>query len=74
MNIVKNNFAELVDQGSHKTTGSIDQRSNSGLAERTIILNEFEKQGWTLPKRNVARFTYWQRKFIYDTFMQSEET
>ena len=74
MNIAKNHFAELVHQGTHKITGSINQPSSSGSAERTILLNILEKQGWALPKWNVTRFTYQQRKFIYDTFMQSEET
>ena len=63
-----------VHQVSHKINGLINQPSSSGSAERTIILNEFEKQGWVLPKQNVTRFTYWQRKFIYNTFMQGEET
>ena len=62
---VKNHFAELVHEGSHEVTGS---------AERTILLKQFEKQGWALPKWNVTRFTYRQRKFIYNTFMQGEET
>ena len=50
MDIVKNDFAELVHQGSHKITGSIDQPTSSGSAERTILLNKFEKHGWALPK------------------------
>ena len=74
MDIVKNHFAELVHQGFHKITGSINQPSSSGSAERTILLNEFEKQGWALPKWNVIRYTYRQRNFIYDKFMQGEET
>ena len=44
MDIVKNHFAQLLHQGSHKITGSINQPSSSGSAERTILLNEFEKQ------------------------------
>ena len=74
MDIVKNHFAELVHQVSHKITGSINQPSSSASAKRTIILNAFEKQGWALPKRNVTRFTYRQRKFIYNTFIQGKET
>ena len=74
MGIVKNHFAELVHQGSHKITGSINWPNSSGSAGRTTLLNEFDKQEWALPKRNVTRFTYQQRKFIYNTFMQGEET
>ena len=79
MDIVKNHFDELVHQSSHKITASINQPSHSGSAKRTILnklneLNEFEKQGWALPKKNVTRFTYWQRKFIYDIFTQGEDT
>ena len=69
MDIVKNRFTELIHQGSHKITGSNDQPSSFGSEEKTILLNEFEKQGWALPKRNITRSTYRQRKFIYDTFM-----
>ena len=38
-------------QGSHKIIGAMNQPSSSGSAERTILLNQFEKQGWALPKR-----------------------
>ena len=44
MDIVKNHFAELVHQGFHKITGSINQPSSYDSAERTVLLNEFEKQ------------------------------
>ena len=74
MDIVRNHFVELVHQSSHKIIGSINQPSSCGSAERTILSNKFEKQGWALPKQNATRFTYQQRKFIYDTFMQGEET
>ena len=37
MDIVKNHFAELVHQGSHKITGSIKQPSSSSSKERTVF-------------------------------------
>ena len=37
MDIVKNHFSELVHQGSHKITDSINEPSSSGSVERTIL-------------------------------------
>lgn len=73
---VKSEFANLVQEQSHNI---------SVITEIPEILNEvsslslslhamFKTDGWALPKRSNKRFTYKQKKFLYDEFMMGEES
>ena len=78
MDIVKNHFADLVQQSSHNKT-IISNCVQSTLKSSTSKLNldaisNFISLGWALPSRSVKRFSYKQKLFLYEEFMLGENT
>lgn len=64
----------LVHHSSHQVIGLISQPSCTKAVKTAVLLDHLENPKWALAKPNTTRFTYWQRKFVFDAFMEGEET
>jgi hypothetical protein len=63
----------------HSLTGQIENEAQTTKSENATQKprnpnEEFEKEGWALPTRKKTRFSLKQKGYLYDLFMNGEET
>ena len=48
--------------------------SNDPQVRNSTLIHHFNKNGWAIPKRQNAHFTFEQRNFLHEEFIIGEET
>lgn len=67
MKMLSQNHTPVTDKDN-----SVSDISLTEAAKLVPLIQVFEKEGWALPVRSTFRYTYKQKKLLYDFFMEGE--
>ena len=80
MDVARSSFIRKMKVSSQLNTAPINVGINvsetklSEAIENTPLLRRISEQGWELPRRQTFRYSYTQKKLLYDIFMGGERT
>ena len=80
MDRFKSSFAKKMKTSllSHFVTSNTNVELHENDSKTAVkdahLFSEFYKQGWAIPKINYFRYSFDQKKFLYDIFMEGQRT
>ena len=71
---VKSYFADFLQTSSHQSVSVTNDVTVIKNTSDCMLMEGFQKPGWAIPKRQVVRFSFDQRMYLYSEFMAGEKS
>ena len=68
--VKKMKLSSAAHQVTSNTMVKLSELSRFSAVQGSQLFSEVSIQGWALPRMNYFRYTYAQKKFLYDIFME----